>query len=486
MGSRSGTTQRERRRRRTPPGAVTLDAVIDVLGALREGLAPHYTVEREIGAGGMARVYLAQERHPPRQVAVKVMNPELSTPMFRERFIREIEVTSKLSHPNIVPILAADECLFVPDGPDGLCYYVMPYVDGESLRVRLLREGTLPLHEALRITFQVADGLSYAHAHGVVHRDVKPENILLSGSAALIADFGIARAVSAAGVRTLTDVGQPVGSPAYMSPEQLAGSRTIDARTDVYSLACVLYELLVGQPPLLDVAEGSAPGRAALETSLRAQGANPRAARRIRETMSRALAAQPADRFPAVDQFAAALRGAVVRQPRKAGWIPRISVTASLLGGAAAVVLAGGVMVLVANRGRALDPRRVLVGGFENLTGDPTLASLSHIVAAWVTQELARSGRVEVVSAVAGGQADVAAIQALAIKTGAGTVVSGSYYTHGDSVRFQLQIIDVERETVRRVLEPVGAPLLAPADAADGVRRRVAAAVDSLFAPARN
>src|SRR6266545_4354855 len=451
MGSRSGTTQRERRRRRTPPGAVTLDAVIDVLGALREGLAPHYTVEREIGAGGMARVYLAQERHPPRQVAVKVMNPELSTPMFRERFIREIEVTSKLSHPNIVPILAADECLFVPDGPDGLCYYVMPYVDGESLRVRLLREGTLPLHEALRITFQVADGLSYAHAHGVVHRDVKPENILLSGSAALIADFGIARAVSAAGVRTLTDVGQPVG-----------------------------------QPPLLDVAEGSAPGRAALETGLRAQGVNPRAARRIRETMSRALAAQPADRFPAVDQFAAALRGAVVRQPRKAGWIPRISVTASLLGGAAAVVLAGGVMVLVANRGRALDPRRVLVGGFENLTGDPTLASLSHIVAAWVTQELARSGRVEVVSAVAGGQADVAAIQALAIKTGAGTVVSGSYYTHGDSVRFQLQIIDVERETVRRVLEPVGAPLLAPADAADGVRRRVAAAVDSLFAPARN
>src|SRR6266498_5706255 len=158
----------------------------DTLGALREGLAPHYTVEGEIGAGGMARVYLATERHPPRKVAIKVMNPELSTPAFRERFIREVEVTSKLNHPHIVPILAADECLFVPDGPDGLCYYVMPYIEGESLRARLEREQRLPLEEALRITYQVADALSYAHAHGVVHRDVKPENILLSGSAALI------------------------------------------------------------------------------------------------------------------------------------------------------------------------------------------------------------------------------------------------------------------------------------------------------------
>src|SRR6266511_1478732 len=156
----------------------------DTLGALREGLAPHYTVEGEIGAGGMARVYLATERHPPRKVAIKVMNPELSTPAFRERFIREVEVTSKLSHPHIVPILAADECLFVPDGPDGLCYYVMPDVEGESLRVRLLRDGTLPLHEALLITFQVADGLTYALAHGVVHLDFKPGNNLLSGSAA--------------------------------------------------------------------------------------------------------------------------------------------------------------------------------------------------------------------------------------------------------------------------------------------------------------
>ncbi len=236
--------------------------MIDVLAALREGLAPHYTVEHEIGAGGMARVYLAHERHPARAVAVKVMAPELSTPTFRERFIREVELTSKLSHPHIVPILAADECLFVPDGPDGLCYYIMPYIAGESLRVRLAREQTLPLEDALHITFQVADALGYAHSHGVVHRDVKPENILLSGDQAFVADFGIARAISAAGAaaeQTLTAAGQPVGSLAYMSPEQLMGSRAIDARTDLYSLACVLYEMLVGQPPLLDLAGQSAP-----------------------------------------------------------------------------------------------------------------------------------------------------------------------------------------------------------------------------------
>src|SRR5438034_522937 len=338
--------------------------MIDVLAALREGLAPHYTVEHEIGAGGMARVYLAHERHPARAVAVKVMAPELSTPTFRERFIREVELTSKLSHPHIVPILAADECLFVPDGPDGLCYYIMPYIAGESLRVRLAREQTLPLEDALHITFQVADALGYAHSHGVVHRDVKPENILLSGDQAFVADFGIARAISAAGAaaeQTLTAAGQPVGSLAYMSPEQLMGSRAIDARTDLYSLACVLYEMLVGQPPLLDLAGQSAPAPATLEAVLRRRGVSTRTARRLREVMSRALASSAAERF-------------------------------------------------------------------------------------------------------------------------AGTVVWGTYYREGDSVRFQLQVIDAQRGTVRRALDVVSAPQGAPVRAADVLVRRVTALFDTLFA----
>src|SRR5882672_6540722 len=308
--------------------------MVDVLGVLRAGLAPHYSVEREIGAGGMARVFLAVERHPARKVAVKVMNPEVSSSEFRERFIREVELTSRLSHPHIVPILAAEECLFVPDGPDGLCYYVMPYIEGESLRARLEREQRLPLDEAVRIALEVADALSYAHAHSIIHRDIKPENILLSGDHAWVADFGIARAVSAAGGHSLTG-GNPVGSLAYMSPEQLMGSRAIDARTDVYSLGGVFYEMLVGEPPLLRLAGKTPHGGAALDAVLRAQRVSHRSERFVKEIITRALAPEPDDRFVSVDEFVARLRDVVGRGLR----LPRVRWKAVLLLGAAATAI---------------------------------------------------------------------------------------------------------------------------------------------------
>jgi serine/threonine-protein kinase len=455
--------------------------VNDVLEVLRKGLAPHYTVEREIGVGGMARVYLAHERQPARQVAIKVMNPEVATPAFRQRFIREVEVTSRLSHPNIVPILAADDCLFVPDGPDGLCYYVMPYVEGESLRDRLLRDKTLPLERALHITFQVADGLSYAHAHGVIHRDVKPENILLSGNGAVIADFGIARAISAAGAPVLTDVGQPVGSPAYMSPEQLAGSRALDPRTDVYSLACVFYEMLVGEAPLLDLTHGQGMRPVAVEIRLRGQSVSARTARLIRDAIFRGLAPEAGDRFDSVDDFVASLRDAVGRPSGRRTWIPRLSGRLSRVLVTAGIFLAGAAVTWLATRGRVLDPRRIAVTGFEDLSGDPTLAPLGHIAADWVTQVLVANGTVEVVPALGTGHLDAAAVAKLAKRTGAGTVVSGSYYRTGDSVRFQLRIIDASRGTVRRVLEPVGARAQAPLEAATVIRQRITAVVDTLF-----
>jgi eukaryotic-like serine/threonine-protein kinase len=453
-----------------------------ILEALREGLAPHYSVEREIGAGGMARVFLATEQHPPRKVAIKVMSPELSTPAFRERFMREIEVTSRLSHPHIVPILAAEECLFVADGPDGLCYYVMPYIEGESLRARLDREKRLPLKEALRITLQVADGLSYAHAHGVIHRDIKPENVLMAGDTPFVADFGVARAISAAG-STLTGVGQPVGSPAYMSPEQLAGSRGLDARTDIYSLGCVLYEMLVGQPPLLDVAEGSASGATGIETVLRRQGVSHQSARFVREVVARAIASAPAERYPTVDAFIAGLREALERRRRR-GLVARLSGKAALLVGGGALVAAIGV-VGFDRRASALDAHRVVVAALEDFTGDPALASLGHLAADWVTRALAQGGAVEVVPAGSAARLDAVSMQKLARRTGAGTAVLGSYYKEGDSVRFQLQIMDAARGTVRRVIEPLSAPIHAPLQAADAVRRRVTVVIDSLFrAPA--
>ena len=454
--------------------------MLDVLAALRAGLAPHYTVEREIGAGGMARVFLASERHPPRKVAVKVMNPGVSTSEFRERFIREVELTSRLSHPHIVPILAADECLFVPDGPEGLCYYVMPYIEGESLRARLEREQRLPLGEAVRITLEVGDALSYAHGHGIIHRDIKPENILLSGDHALVADFGIARAISAAGGHTLTG-GHPVGSLAYMSPEQLMGSRAIDARTDVYSLGGVLYEMLVGEPPLVGLSGGTPRGGAALDTVLRAQRVSHRSERSIKETIGRALAAEADDRYASVDEFAAGLRDAASRRPPLR--LPRVGPRAVLLGGATAAVLATAGVLLLGNRAPALDPRRVVVAGFEDLSDDPTLAPLGHIAADWLTQSLARRAGLEVVPGAASGHLDAADIRALASRTGAGTVVSGSYYREGDSVRFHVQVIDAARGTVLRGVEPVGAPRHAPTQAAEALRVRLSAVFDTLFPP---
>src|SRR5438034_1301319 len=205
--------------------SVSWHYMFDVLDSLRSTLAPRYDVEREIGAGGMARVYLAVEHHPHRRVAIKVLDPEVSTRLLRERFIREVDLSSKLSHPHIVPVFAAGEAA-------GLFYYVMPYLEGESLRHRLRRQRRLPLDEALRIARDVADALGYAHGQGIIHRDIKPENILLSGDHAIVADFGIARAISAAGSLTLTQAGQQIGSPGYMSPEQAMASSDLDARTD--------------------------------------------------------------------------------------------------------------------------------------------------------------------------------------------------------------------------------------------------------------
>ena len=214
----------------------------DVLHRLTAALADRYAIQRELGSGGMATVYLAEDLKHERQVAVKVLNPELAAVLGAERFLREVKITARLDHPHILPLLDSGAA-------EGFLYYVMPYVEGESLRDRMDREGQLPLEDALQVTWEVADGLSYAHSHDVVHRDIKPENIMLSGGHARIADFGIARAITAAGGDSLTQTGMAIGTPVYMSPEQAAGEDRVDGRSDVYSLGCVLYEMLAGEPP---------------------------------------------------------------------------------------------------------------------------------------------------------------------------------------------------------------------------------------------
>ena len=217
----------------------SVSALID---RLNNALSDRYRLDRELGAGGMATVYLAHDIKHERDVAIKVLHPDLGAALGGERFLSEIRTTARLQHPHILPLLDSGEA-------DGLLYYVMPLVRGETLRARLERERQLPIADALRIAREVADALQHAHAQGVIHRDIKPDNILLQDGHALVADFGIALAVQSAGGQRMTQTGLSLGTPQYMSPEQAMGERTIDARSDLYALGAVTYEMLVGEVP---------------------------------------------------------------------------------------------------------------------------------------------------------------------------------------------------------------------------------------------
>lgn len=267
---------------------------------LAEALGDRYALEQELGRGGMATVYLAREARGQRAVAVKVMHPGLVADIGAERFLREMEIAASLAHPLIVPLSESGHAGGVP-------YYIMPYVEGESLYSRLQRERQLPLEAALQITHDVAAALGYAHGRGVLHRDVKPENILLAGGRALVADFGLARAIGAADYRRLTETGVIVGTVFYMSPEQLREDRGLDQRADIYSLGCILFEMLMGGPPftgrsLTEVATRIL--RAPVPSVSQARAGVPGS---VDAALVRALAKSAAGRFATMQEFAAAL-----------------------------------------------------------------------------------------------------------------------------------------------------------------------------------
>jgi serine/threonine-protein kinase len=299
----------------------------DLRDSLASALSSRYSLERQIGEGGMATVYLCRDLRHDRAVALKVLKPELAAVVGSERFLAEIRTTAALQHPSILPLFDSGEA-------DGFLYYVMPYVDGESLRAVLDREKQLPVEEAVWIASAVAGALDHAHQKGIVHRDVKPANILLSGGRALVADFGIALAVQQAGDGRLTKTGLSLGTPFYMSPEQATGERQVDGRTDVYSLGCVLYEMLAGQPPH----PGPTPqavlahvltGDVAAVTSVR-----PSTPPQVEWALERALARLPADRFRTAAEFSEALHeGSFDRGPRRASdpsWRAAVAVAAIL------------------------------------------------------------------------------------------------------------------------------------------------------------
>jgi len=307
---------------------------MDLAERLRSALVGRYAIEREIGRGGMAVVFLARDVRIERAVAVKVLKPELMTAIGDDRFLQEIDIASHLQHPHLVPLYDVGEA-------DGLLYYVMPYVEGESLRNRIERDGPLPVDEALRITREIADALTYAHERGILHRDVKPANVLLSSGHAQVADFGIARALSAARSGRLTEPGLVIGTPEYMSPEQAAGAATVEARSDQYSLACVCFEMLAGRPPFVDTDSGSLIARQITEPPPSVKTLRPALSPQVARALERALAKAPEDRFATVADFSAALAGG----PHS--WPPRARAAVRILGAAVALALAAPLVPVI-------------------------------------------------------------------------------------------------------------------------------------------
>jgi serine/threonine-protein kinase len=281
-------------------GRDEIDGGAPTLARLSSALAGRYVGERELGRGGMATVYLARDLRHRRLVAVKVLHPELAAALGPERFLREIELTASLQHPHILP-------LFDSGAAEGLLYYVMPYVEGETLRARLAREGQLPVDAAVRLAREVADALAYAHGQGVVHRDLKPENVLLSHGHALVADFGIALAVEQAGGARMTRTGLSLGTPQYMAPEQAMGERTVDARADVFALGVVLYEMLAGEPPFTGPTAQAVVAKVVTEEPKALMALRRTVPPHVEAAVRRALEKLPADRLPSAAGFADAL-----------------------------------------------------------------------------------------------------------------------------------------------------------------------------------
>jgi tetratricopeptide (TPR) repeat protein/TolB-like protein len=437
----------------------------------------------------MGTVYLALDRKHGRRVAIKVLPPDLGAAVGPERFLREIRIAARLNHPHILPLHDSGQAA-------GILYYVMPHVAGESLRARLLRDGRLPVAEALDIGRQIADALSYAHAAGVIHRDVTPGNILLAAPPAsegpgrchaLLADFGIAKGLAGEGAAdsALTDSGLPPGTVAYASPEQAAGSRRLDRRTDIYSLGCVLYEAIAGG------SDGAVPTSQILEQRFavplpplhRMRGEVPPW---VDEVLHRALEPNPEKRYATAGELRDALAGPAVGVP------PPGTATAApirrrqllwMTAGAAVLAMAAAALAFLPRRHDDFDPKRVVVAGFENRTGDSALAPVGDIAADYVARGLAatrlmhevydaRAMAREIGDTAASG---TAAGLALARRVGAGTVLTGRYYRQGDTLQIEAQLVDGATGQLIVPLEPSIGSARAQTRVVEILRQRVMA-----------
>jgi len=443
------------------------DAVVsDTLERLRLVLADRYAVERELGRGGMATVFLAQDLRHDRKVAIKVLRPDLSASLGADRFLREIKLAARLQHPNVLG-------LFDSGAADGLLFYVMPFVEGESLGQKLDREKQLAIPEAIQIVREAADGLGYAHSLGVVHRDIKPENILLSGGHVLVADFGIARAVDEAGGQKLTETGMAVGTPYYMSPEQAMGSG-VDARSDIYSLGCVLYELLAGQPPFTGPTPMAVIARHSLEAVPSIQVVRQSIPDEVEAIIMTALAKVPADRFKTMQEFSGALQNAdysritlrtaarpvptrefrtqAIRPVEPVSWWRRPAMLATAT---AALLLATGLGYVAWHRRAAvgpqvtgsvaqLDPKRLAVLYFQNRGGSDSLGFVADGLTEALIHELSQVHDLQVISrnGVAPFKNHPVPPDSLARMLNVGTLVDGTIAQSGNRLRVTVSLVN--------------------------------------------
>ncbi len=407
--------------------------------SVHAALRDRYQIERELGRGGMAIVYLAEDLKHQRKVAIKVLRPELAAAVGPERFLREIAIAASLSHPNILPLYDSGDI-------DGTLYYVMPFVEGESLRDRLNRERQLPLEDALQITQEVADALGHAHALGLIHRDIKPENILFQAGHAVVSDFGIARAVSAAGEATLTETGLAVGTPAYMSPEQASGGKDLDARSDLYALGCVLYEMLSGETPYTGPTPQAILAKKLSEPLPRVSVVRETVGAPLEAALAKVLARTPADRYATARQFAEALTHAATAQPapraRRRAW--------RALAGALGVVLLAVAGWWAAARAGHPRIERLAVLPLANFTNDSTQEYFVQGVHEALISELQQAG-VTVIgrTSVLRYQHTDRPIREIARELGVEAVIEGSVFRAADSMEIVVRLIDGRTEASR-------------------------------------
>jgi hypothetical protein len=453
------------------------------LEQLRAELRGRYTLLRQVGAGGMALVYLAKDERHARLVALKVLRTEIGATIGPQRFLREIQIVSQLSCPRILP-------LYESGSAGDQLYYVMPFVDGCSLRDALNQRTFLPLDETLQIAADVAEALDFAHSHGIVHRDIKPENILLAEPGhAVVADFGIARAIDAA-VDSITTGSLVIGTPAYMSPEQGSGARNIDGRSDVYSLGCVVYEMLAGGVPFTGATPAAIQARKVAEPVPAVRTIRPAVPTEIDEVLRRALAVVPADRFATAGEFVRALHNPPRPHSHR---VMRVGLVTGML-----VILAGlGTLALRRwNAPATGPPSRLVVAEFVNRTGDRSLDPVGFMATDWLTEGLQRLSSLSVVPLPAAleaarhhralAESTGGVLSRLRDETGADIVVTGAYYRTGDTLTFQAQISDAKLGKLLTAIGPVGAPAQNPVLGLKELRTRamgfVATAMDEKVA----